>query len=296
MNKDKKPWYLKKRKPAPPSERVHRDRKKEARRTFARGPAAGERYNESEEKKNERDSIQVGGRVGFNEVQEIPERFRDVDFPVELALPWRYELWETAQAQFDHMLESLGSLSLNVISVHATQGWISKDSFLEWGLKTCHLAGRLDAETVTVHPNRSKKPREGHQQAALRHLAEVQRQTTVILSVETFEGKGRIFTIREVMDFGLPMTLDTSHIREDKQIIEIIESYRRNIPVVHLSARNELKQHLPVDRFCLDLVQYLVRLGWAGNIVLEYLPDFHDQLRADVEKVRRIVEGEKRVD
>ncbi len=238
----------------------------------------------------------VGSRVGFSEVREILERFRGVDFPVELALPWRYELWEPAEAQFDHMLESLEALSLNVISVHATQGWISKDSFLEWGPKTCHLAERLGAETVTVHPNRSKKPREEHQQTALRHLAEVQRETTVILSVETFEGKGRILTIQEIMDFGLPMTLDTSHIRGDKQIIKIIESYRQNIPVVHLSARNEREQHLPVDRFCLDVVRHLVRLGWTGNIVLEYLPDYHDQLRPDIEKVRRIVKGEKRID
>jgi len=206
MNKDKKPWFLKKRKAAPPPERVHRDRKKEARRTVARGPAAEE---------------------------------------------------------------------------------------LEWGPKTSYLAERLGAETVTVHPNRSKKPRQEHQQTARRHLAEVQRRTTVILSVETFEGKGRIFTIQEIIDFGLPMTLDTSHIREDKQIIKIIESYRHNIPVVHLSARNEREQHLPVDRFCLDVVRYLVRLGWAGNIVLEYLPDYHDQLRPDIEKVRRVVEGEK---
>jgi len=35
--------------------------------------------------------IEVAARTGFEAVDEIHERFRGVDFPVEFALPWRYE-------------------------------------------------------------------------------------------------------------------------------------------------------------------------------------------------------------
>jgi len=289
MNKKDKPWYLKKRKPVPPPKQVHEDRKKEARRTVARGSVPEEEVKKVENRKSGADAIRVGGRVGFNKIEEIHERFRDVDFPIELALPWRYELWKQVEPKFDEMLECLDSLDFEVLSVHATQGWISKDTFLSWGPKTCQLADRFGGRAITVHPNRAKKPRETHQDMTRRNIKKVQRETSVTVSVETFGGKKRVLTPQEIMDFGLPMTLDTSHIREDKRIIDIIESYWQNIPVIHLSARNAREQHLPIDRFCLDVVEYLLQLGWTGNIVLEYLPQYRERLRPDIKKVRDVL-------
>ena len=41
-------------------------------------------------------SITVSARVGSESVDQIPDRFAEADFPIELALPWQYRMWEEA--------------------------------------------------------------------------------------------------------------------------------------------------------------------------------------------------------
>ncbi|MBN2535122.1 MAG: hypothetical protein JXB88_19730 [Spirochaetales bacterium] len=39
--------------------------------------------------------IKIGGRAGFEILADLESNFRDIDFPIELALPWKYiELWK----------------------------------------------------------------------------------------------------------------------------------------------------------------------------------------------------------
>ncbi len=294
--KSKKPLALRVRKPMPPPTRVHMDRKKESKRTSARGPAAKRRIAEDDRPTPDGSSIVVAARVGFEELAQIPHRLQNVDFPIELALPWQYSMWQRAEPQYDYMLECLEALDLQLASVHATQGRISDSAFLSWGPKTCKLAERLGGTVVTVHPNRAKKQRGSHQELARQYLRSVQHETVVTVSVETFGGKDRVFRPEEIMEFGLPMTLDTAHIHSDERVIELIKSYWQHMSVVHLSGRNEKEQHLPVDRFCLDVVQYLVGIGWSGSIVLEYLPWHHYRLRSDIKLVRRALSSGVRAD
>ena len=232
-------------------------------------------------------SITVSARVGFESVEQIPDRFADVDFPIELALPWQYRMWEEALPKWDEMVAALEEADLDVASVHATQGRISDPSFLTWGRETCELAERLGARTVTVHPNRAKKTKLSSQALAQQHIRALQRETEVVISVETFGGRDRVFTPDEIMGHNLPMTLDTAHLHDDERILRIVRDYRRHIPVVHLSARASGEHHLPVDAFCIRLVRELASLGWPGVIVLEYLPWHHYRLPSDRELVEQ---------
>lgn len=106
--------------------------------------------------------------------------------------------------------------------------------------------------------------------------------------IETFEGKRRVFTPEEIVSFNLPMTLDTAHIRDNKKIWKLFKDYKQNIKNIHLSAKDENKQHLPIDSFCKEVVSYLIESKWDGNLILEYLFEFHDQMLSDLESLKRI--------
>ena len=240
--------------------------------------------------------IIVAARASFETVDGIDECLRSVDFPIELALPWQYGMWENAVPRWDEMVRALERLDLDIVSMHATQGRISDGAFLRWGRMTCELAERLGASVVTVHPNRAKSGKENFQELARHHLRAVQRGTSTIVSVETFGGRDRVFTPEEIISAKLPMTLDTAHLHDDNQVMDIIQRYWQSIPVVHLSARGHGEHHLPVDGFCIRVVRKLSFLGWAGGLVLEYLPWHHYRVRPDMELVRQATSRDVRPD
>lgn len=121
----------------------------------------------------------------------------------------------------------------------------------------------------------------------LRYFSELYRDK-LSFCIETFEGKRRVFTPDEIISFNLPMTLDTSHIKDDAKLWSLIHDYRNNILTVHLSARNGSKQHQPIDEFCIKIVKKLIEYHWNGNVILEYLFEFHDQLLEDLELLESI--------
>ena len=106
--------------------------------------------------------------------------------------------------------------------------------------------------------------------------------SNIVFCIETFEGKRRVFTPDETVSLNLPMTLDISHIRDNEKIWNLLKSYKENILNMHLSARERGKQHLPIDDFCKEVVHYLVKSKWEGNVILEYLFEFHDQMLRDL--------------
>jgi len=253
-------------------------------------------------------SITVGARVSFAAIHQIPDRLRNTEFPIELALPFRYAWWKEAAKRLDEMLTPLGSAGLVVPTIHATQARISEDDFLTWGRQTIQIAEHLGAETITVHPNRARKDRANHQFMAARNLRIIGRETNVTIAIETFGGRDRVFRPEEILEAGLPMTLDVAHIADNARILKIIDRHWRQIPVVHLSARGSnywgrqkdvplsdegrSEHHLPIDPFCIDVVRMLVKLGWSGAIALEYLPWHHYRLRGDVALVTQALERE----
>lgn len=246
-------------------------------------------------------TITVAARVSFATVDHIGERLAGADFPIELALPHRYEWWREAADRMDEMMACLESLGLTVATVHAVQARISDGDFLVWGKQTIRIAEHLGARAITVHPNGHNKDRGNHQFMALQYLRTLQRETDVCLTVETFGGKDRVLRPEELVDADVPMTLDVAHIGDNDRILTIIDRHWRHIPVVHLSARasnywrqrfdaplsdeGRSEHHLPLDPFCIQVVRKLVAFGWSGTIVLEYMPHYHYRLRPDLKIV-----------
>ncbi len=238
-------------------------------------------------------TIETGARVSFNFIDQLPERFSEVDFPIELALPWLYrKYWLSVEGRISEIIDFFVHSQVRVLTLHATQGRITEEDFLSWGSLTVEIARALGVKNITVHPNKlNRKKKEKSQEKVEDFIRRM--EGGEMFSIETFTSKKRVFTPEEVINWSLPMTLDTSHIHSDRRVFDIIDNYSSKIRAVHLSGRDGGHQHLPVDGFCLEVVESLANRNWSGPVILEYLPQYHDRLAKDVKKVEEHVKNLK---
>jgi sugar phosphate isomerase/epimerase len=204
-----------------------------------------------------------------------------------VALPYYWDIYEPVRGRLAEVAEKIRSYGTKVLSVHAIQAPITDERFKIWGNEIADFTRTLGVTNITLHPNNVNKDK-AVQDEALKNLEYFSRlyKNDVVFCIETFEGKRRVFTPDEIASFNLPMTLDTSHIREDEKVWSLIKGYKERIFNVHLSAREGVRQHLPVDDFCKEVVRYLIDNKWTGNVILEYLPEFHGHLLNDLELLK----------
>jgi len=233
--------------------------------------------------------IKFGIRQSFDRIEQIEERYSKIKVPVEVALPYYWDIYEPIRRHLAETAEKIKSYGTEVLSVHAVQTSITDEKFKIWGKEIADFAKALGVRTVTLHPNNVNKDKQV-QEEALRNLEYFTSlyNSELIFCIETFEGRRRVFTPDETVTFNLPMTLDTSHIRDDEKIWNLLKIYKHNILNVHLSAREGSRQHLPIDDFCKEIVKYLIENKWEGNVILEYLPEFHGQMLSDLESLKAI--------
>lgn len=230
--------------------------------------------------------IRFGIRQSFDKIEQIEDRYANIGVPVEVALPYYWDIYEPVRAHLGEIAEKIKSYGMDVLSVHAVQAPITDERFKAWGKETAEFAKALGATTITLHPNNVAKDKTV-QDEALKNLEYFSGlyKDEVVFCIETFEGKRRVFSPDEIALFNLPMTLDTSHIRNDEKVKSLIKEYKERILNVHLSAREGAKQHLPIDNFCKEIVAYLIENKWKGNVMLEYLFEYHDRMLKDLESL-----------
>jgi len=231
--------------------------------------------------------IKFGIRQSFDKIEQIEDRYANIDVPVEAALPYYWDIYEPVRPHLGEIAKKIKSYGTEVLSVHAVQAPITDERFKAWGKEIAEFAKVLGAKTITLHPNNVAKDKT-IQDEALKNLEYFLGlyKDDVVFCIETFEGKRRVLTPDEITSFNLPMTMDTSHIRDDAKVWSLIKDYKERILNVHLSAREGTNQHLPIDGFCKDVVRYLIDSKWAGNVILEYLFEFHDQMLKDLELLK----------
>lgn len=141
---------------------------------------------------------------------------------------------------------------------------------------------------VVFHPeNVSKINKPNLQVLAFRNIKALQRETPVTIAIETFGGKKRVITPEEIIEKGLPMVLDTSHLFPQRTF-NMIKTYAHGIEAVHLSeerfdAHESCSMpHMPVEEFGIEVLKALKGQNWDGVVTLEYLPWYHDRLIPDV--------------
>jgi sugar phosphate isomerase/epimerase len=229
--------------------------------------------------------IRIGGRVGFDRIDQLEERFRAIDFPIELALPWNYrDMWTPMEKHLDHVIHFFKERDIEILTLHGTQGRLAEEDFLRWGKLTLKIAAELDVNCVTVHPENVKRYRDWHQRQAVEFISVMEGEK--LFSIETFGGKNRLFRPMELVEAAIPMTLDAAHIHDRDLVLGILKQNHPNIKTLHLSAVSGKEQHLPIDDFCVSVVDTLVDLKWSGNVILEYLPWHHYRVREDIGALR----------
>lgn len=231
--------------------------------------------------------INFGVRQSFDRIEQVEERYANLNVPVEVALPYYWNIYEPVRRHLAEIAEKIKSYGTKVLSIHAVQASITDEKFKIWGKEIADFAKILGVKTITLHPNNINKDKIVQEKALenLKYFTDLYKDE-IIFCIETFEGKRRVFTPDEIVSFNLPMTLDTTHIRDDKKIRELLKDYKNNIMNIHLSDKEGNKQHLPIDSFCKEIVNYLIESKWNGNVILEYLFEFHSQMLSDLESLK----------
>jgi sugar phosphate isomerase/epimerase len=154
---------------------------------------------------------------------------------------------------------------------------------------------------ITVHPQRG--PRR-HARSLYRKIEERIAALDIIIAYETFEkhheDRKWISQVEDMHDYFdalklpfLGVTYDFTH-SENPRNLQEVRHFHRRIHAVHFSdARsdrplddNEKHQHLALgygDYAVLEFLQVLQDVGYAGFLILEYLPAYREYLRGDVE-------------
>jgi sugar phosphate isomerase/epimerase len=194
-------------------------------------------------------------------------------------------------------------LALKADSVHMAHERITEPyDFLHTLKRTMELTLKLDCNKIVVHPSKARL-------SAVREFIDAEvtpllEESKINLCWETFESKRRVFSgIDEIAEFCKSnewhsACYDFSHIfKEQEEVIAEIEDYINYIKIFHLSNRWGRKQHLPVfskgDLNFAEILDVLKEMGYNGSLVLEYLPEYHDQLLKDALKIQKFVDGIK---
>ncbi|MEW6664407.1 MAG: TIM barrel protein [Thermodesulfobacteriota bacterium] len=194
------------------------------------------------------------------------------------------------------------TLPLKVTTVHMAHARITEFQTFEAVLKkTIAVARDLGCRNIVVHPSNARlKQVEGWIEAKINPLLA---DAGIMLCWETFAGQRRFLSgIEQIADFCQGKEYhracyDTSHLhRPQAELLADVENYAQVIGCFHVSNRSERlrQQHLPLrhpegDIAFEELLMAIVRRGFQGPIVLEYLPACHEHLLPDALWARRLL-------
>jgi len=234
--------------------------------------------------------IRFGIRQSFNTLDQFAARYRACALPIELALPYRMTDYELVGPHLPELADSLRKWRTPILSVHAPQGRLAEPGFRTWAEEVGRFASLLGVREITVHPSRFQKDRPVHeiQHRVLEICRGIEAAYSVSFCLETFMGSKRLFSVGDIMRLERPMTLDVAHLHDTEVVWRIVHEYHPHVSTVHLSGKGgHRRHHLPIDDECLQVVEALVGYGWQGNVVLEYLPEYHDRLEDDSELLQQ---------
>jgi sugar phosphate isomerase/epimerase len=195
----------------------------------------------------------------------------------------------------EDVVAPFSTLSLRATSVHMAQARIGQfDEFLAVLHKTIPVAQALNCRFIVAHPTNARLA--DVEQKIISAVNPLLAQTGITLCWETFAGRRRFLSGTEgIAAFcrdkpNHAACYDTSHLHKPQaEVLADIADYADCVRCFHLSNRGsqEGQQHLPLrdPQGVLDFEEILVAIaesGFDGSLTLEYLPQFHDQLVADV--------------
>lgn len=223
--------------------------------------------------KSESIPLHIGHSALFRSLDGLKSRLSHCSDPIELVFPARRDENMALFACIDSISAAVIESGVRVMSVHAPPLEMAFPGFLDDAAVLARLAESVGASAVTLHPSRwlNGDGRDNRQSDALENLRKAQNETPVTLAVETLAHSKCLFTDEEIAGFELPMVLDTTHIGWDRSRM-LARRCRDRIVTVHLSEHTESADHQRIGQASLEFVDFLMGIGWTGNIVLEYWP------------------------
>lgn len=233
-------------------------------------------------------AIRVGHSALFWSLGKLRERLAHCNCPVELDFPAREECWPSLLERADEITDCVCASGAKVLSVHAPPVKMDGDGFVETALQLARLADSLGASSVTFHPSKCGKAedRESRQARAVANIRSAQARTKIALAVETLAHNRCLLSGDEIVEHGLPMVLDTTHVGWEKSG-RLLARYADRIVTIHLSERTPEAHHQPVTERALEFVDHLRAAGWLGNVILEYWPWRWQLYDRDVALIRK---------
>jgi len=236
--------------------------------------------------------MKIGCRVPFKVLKTLDKkRSKLLNYPIELALPISVEEFEETKFDIETLLPDFLINGIDIHSIHAPHMWLRHESAEKMIVELGQLATAANASVVTFHPENLPSAIQKDKQKAKtlkNNIAKMFKEksiaTGIIFSIETFGGKRRLFSYKEIVSQGLFMTLDTTHVADTTKCETLIESYGNMIPVIHLSEwdTETEERHLPIGEWSTSFIKRLKANSWDGCIVLEYMPDYHNLYAEDI--------------
>lgn len=101
--------------------------------------------------------INFGIRQSFENIEQIEERFRNLSVPIELAMPYFWDIYQPIRPYLKEIAEKIKGFSPEILSIHSVQSPITNDEFKIWGREIADFAKLLNVKIVTLHPNNTSR-------------------------------------------------------------------------------------------------------------------------------------------
>jgi hypothetical protein len=84
--------------------------------------------------------IKFGIRQSFDKIEQVEERYSNLNAPVEVALPYYWDIYEPVRRHLAEIAEKIKSYGTTVLSIHAVQAPITDEKFKIWGKEIADFA------------------------------------------------------------------------------------------------------------------------------------------------------------
>ena len=79
--------------------------------------------------------IRFGIRQSFDRIEQVEDRYSNLKAPVEVALPFYWDIYEPIREYLAEIAEKIKSYKATVIGIHAVQAPITNEKFKIWERK-----------------------------------------------------------------------------------------------------------------------------------------------------------------
>ena len=217
-------------------------------------------------------------------------KLKNIPVAIQLAL-YKYELWEKYA---DDIVNEIYQNNVKVNAIHLPLDTMRQPVHKILDMMKI-LSSTILCEKFIFHPNKG---------AEFFIQSFLSSGMNAILCIENFPHRKKkalrnpLYIIERCMQDNthrLKLCFDTSHAEETWFHPHILPYILKYTSVIHLSNRKGKSQHLPfnMQNADLNLVGFVKelkrRFQWKGDIVLEYMPQYHHKLHRNCDYLTRLI-------